>query len=73
MTDLLIRNLDQEAVRRIDASAERLGLSRNEYLRRELIRLTQMGTRPATRQDLTRSAEIFADVLDESVMRRAWS
>lgn len=73
MTDLLIRNLDDDAVRRIDATAERQGLSRNEYLRREITRLAQVGTRPMTLDDLARSAEIFADVTDESVMRQAWS
>ncbi|NDL56216.1 ribbon-helix-helix protein, CopG family [Phytoactinopolyspora mesophila] len=72
MTDLLIRNIDEEAVRRIDANAERQGLSRSEYLRREVSRLAQIGARPATRADLARSAELFADLADESVMEQAW-
>jgi len=33
MPNILIRDLSQEAVDRIDAAAANLGLSRNEYLR----------------------------------------
>jgi hypothetical protein len=36
MANILIRDLSQEAVDRIDAAAANLGLSRNEYLRRKL-------------------------------------
>ncbi len=35
MANILIRDLSQEAVDRIDAAAAGLGLSRNEYLRRK--------------------------------------
>ena len=35
MPNILIRDLSQEAVDRIDAAAANLGLSRNEYLRRK--------------------------------------
>ena len=35
MPNILIRDLSQEAVDRIDAAAAGLGLSRNEYLRRK--------------------------------------
>ncbi|MGH3096001.1 MAG: type II toxin-antitoxin system VapB family antitoxin [Streptosporangiales bacterium] len=73
MTDLLIRNVDEQTVRRIDADAERQGLSRTEYLRREVSRLTHRGPRPATHADLTRSVAALADLADEDVMRQAWS
>lgn len=73
MSDVLIRGLAEDDVRRIDAEAERRGLSRNEYLRREVSRLAQHGGRPATRADLTRAAEIVADLGDEDLMRQAWS
>lgn len=36
MTNVLVRGLSDEAVARIDRTAEELGLSRNEYLRRQL-------------------------------------
>ncbi|MGI8947507.1 MAG: hypothetical protein ACR2FV_05950 [Ornithinimicrobium sp.] len=32
LTDVLIRNVDEQALRRLDAEAGRLGLSRNEDL-----------------------------------------
>jgi Ribbon-helix-helix protein, copG family. len=71
--DLLIRSVDEDTLRRIDADAERLGLSRTEYLRREIVRLGQRGTRPTTREDLTRAMKVFADLSDDAVMSRAWS
>jgi hypothetical protein len=73
MPDLLIRNVDDDTVRRIDADAQRQGLSRNEYLRREVSRLGRGAGRPATRDDLVRSMEAFADLGNDSVMDRAWS
>lgn len=73
MPDLLIRSVDEETLRRIDADAERLGLSRSEYLRREIVRLSQRGNRPTTREDLTRAMKVFADLSDDQVMSRAWS
>lgn len=72
MPDLLIRNLDDEDLRGIDALARRLGISRRELLRREAHNLARRGTVPVTREDLGRSAAVFADALDESVMDNAW-
>lgn len=73
MSDLLIRNIDDETVRRIDADAARQGLSRNEYLRRAVVRFAGVAARPATRADLSRSVDLFADLSDEETMDRAWS
>jgi hypothetical protein len=70
--DLLIRNVDDEVIRLIDAAAERLGLSRNEYLRRSVVKIAQVSARPVSREDLKRSLELMADLDDESVMARAW-
>lgn len=72
MPDILIRDLPEHVVAAIDANARRLGLSRNEYLRR------QLGTEPrphgaVTVADLKRSAEVFADLNDPDVMSGAWS
>ena len=36
MTDILIRGISDEAIARIEEQASKLGLSRNEYLRRQL-------------------------------------
>lgn len=73
MSDLLIRNVDEDAIRRIDADAARHGLSRNEYLRREVGRLGHAADRPVTREDLSRSLEAFAGLADDDVMRKAWT
>ena len=72
MPDITIRDLPEHVVAAIDANAQRLGLSRNEYLRR------QLGTeaRPHVTvmvADLKRSAEVFADVNDPDVMSGAWN
>jgi hypothetical protein len=73
MANILIRDLSQEAVDRIDAAAANLGLSRNEYLRRKF----EEGTTPSTErtvsaEDWQRSAEAFADLVDPTVMDAAW-
>ncbi len=73
MSDLLIRGLDDGAVQRVDANAARLGLSRNEYLRREIAKLAEIRDRPVNWDDLARSAALFADAADESLLRQAWT
>ena len=74
MPNILIRDLSQEAVDRIDAAAANLGVSRNEYLRRkfeENISPTGAG-RVVTAEDWQRSADVFADLADPTVMDAAW-
>ena len=73
MPNILIRDLTQQAVDRIDAAAANLGLSRNEYLRRKLEEGTNPpGEQTITAEDWRRSAEVFADLADPSVMEQAW-
>ncbi|MFC0526596.1 type II toxin-antitoxin system VapB family antitoxin [Phytohabitans kaempferiae] len=73
MPNILIRDLSQEAVDRIDAAAANLGLSRNEYLRRKFEEGTvPTGGRTVTAEDWQRSAEAFADLADPTVMDAAW-
>jgi hypothetical protein len=73
MPNILVRDLSQEAVDRIDAVAADLGLSRNEYLRRKLEEGTgPTGDRTVTAEDWQRSAEVFADLADPTVMDTAW-
>ena len=71
MTDILIRNVDEATVARLDGEAARLGLSRSEYLRRHLDGLAHPRG-PATRADLRTSVELSAGVLDAELMRQAW-
>ena len=73
MTDLLIRNVDPEVIARIESQAARLGLSREEFLRREVSRVARAQHRPTTRADLETFAETFSDLADESAMSAAWS
>lgn len=73
VTDVLIRGVAAHDLARIDERAARLGLSRGEYLRR---RITQDANREEGRltvADLHRAAELTQDLLDEDVMRDAWS
>lgn len=73
MPDILIRNLSESAIEQIDKRAADLGLSRNEFLKRELERdMRAPIERPTTLEDLRRSAEIFADLADPEVMDGAW-
>jgi hypothetical protein len=68
--DLLIRDLTEAELGRLDARARALGLSRSEYVRRRLRQ--DVGGRALTRQDLARFADAHADLVDESVMAHAW-
>lgn len=72
MTNVLIRGLSAETVARIDRSAEELGLSRNEYLRRRLEGDAPRPMAKTTEEDWNRSGEIFADLADPDVMADAW-
>ena len=73
MPNILIRDLSQAAVDRIDSAAANLGLSRNEYLRRKFDEgISPTGQRTVTADDWQRSAEVFADLADPAVMEAAW-
>ena len=74
MTDVLIRNVPDEDLARIDEQASRLGLSRGEYLRREIARVAVRSSgATVTVDDLRRAAELSKGLLDEDLMRDAWS
>ncbi len=72
MPDLLIRNVEDDDVKAIDALAARMGISRAELLRREAHNLARRGNVPMRRSDLDTSTALFADVLDEEIMEQAW-
>jgi hypothetical protein len=73
MTDLLIRDVPDEVVAAIDADASRLGLSRSEYLRRTLAQAAARTPGAViTVDDLSRFETLFADLLDDDVVRQAW-
>jgi hypothetical protein len=72
MTDLLIRDVPDEVLAGIDERAQRLGLSRAEYLRRTLAREAAVTPLAVTSADLQRFADRFADLADPQTMRQAW-
>lgn len=72
MPDLLIRDVPDEVIAALDARAKRLGVSRTEYLRREMVRTASTSEEPVTVEMLRRFSETFADLGDPAVMRGAW-
>ncbi|MDQ6526197.1 ribbon-helix-helix protein, CopG family [Nocardioides sp. LHD-245] len=75
MTDVLIRNVSDDDLRRIDEKARRLGLSRVDYLRRMVIQEAARGGEAdeATVEVFARVADLAGDLADDEVMRDAWS
>lgn len=72
MPDILIRDVPDEAIAALDAHAQRLGLSRSEYLRRLLAQDASRSTEKCTMKDLRRTAHAFRDLDDPEVMAAAW-
>ncbi|AZU02214.1 MULTISPECIES: type II toxin-antitoxin system VapB family antitoxin [Brevibacterium] len=68
MTDVLIRNISDETLSRVDAMARRAGLSRAEYLRRTIDREALRSDEAATIEDLRK----FDRLADEQHMSGAW-
>jgi hypothetical protein len=75
MTDVLIRNVPDADLRRIDAKAKKMGLGRAEFLRRQIAQVAAQGPDgdDLTLDDFTRFAELASDMLDPDFERRAWS
>lgn len=73
MPDLLIRDFPAEDLDRLDEQAKRLGLSRVEYLRRQLHQTARRLDSQVTVADLSELADLIGDLGDESVIAQAWS
>lgn len=75
MTDVLIRNVPDDDLQRIDEKARRLGLSRNDYLRRQIAQdaARELGDGSATVDVFFRFADLAADLADDDAMRDAWT
>jgi hypothetical protein len=73
MIDILIRDVPEDDLSRIDQQAARLGLSRTEYLRRQIAQMAGWKVHTVSVEDLRRAAELSRDLLDDDVMRDAWS
>ena len=72
MTDVLIRGVPDDVAGALDSKARLLGISRTEYLRRELARLAMSDAGSVTADALRDFAMTFADLGDTELMRRAW-
>lgn len=72
MTDILIRGVPEDVIAAIDIKAQRLGLSRTEYLRRTLTRERDVAPAEVSVADLAVFADTFADLADPEVIDRAW-
>ncbi|MGA1837069.1 antitoxin [Herbiconiux sp. 11R-BC] len=72
MADILIRNLPEEVVADIDAQAAQLGLSRAEFVRRQLVREAARGRRSVSAADLLASDARLAGLLDDELIANAW-
>ena len=72
MADILIREVPEDVIAAIDEKAQRLGLSRSEYLRRTLARERDAQSSAVSVADLARFRDTFADLDDPDVMGSAW-
>lgn len=73
MSDVLIRDVPDDVLAAVEAHAARLGLSRNEYLRRQLAQDAARSMAPVTLDDLRWFSATFRDLADPEVMRQAWA
>ncbi|WP_198048244.1 type II toxin-antitoxin system VapB family antitoxin [Saccharomonospora iraqiensis] len=69
LTDVLIRNVPDDELQYIDERAAALGLSRGEYLRRQIAKDAVRGSGVVTPDQFAK----FTDLADEDLMRGAWS
>ena len=73
MSDVLIRDVPDDVLAVIDHRAAGLGLSRSEYLRRQLSQEAGRSEVTVTVADLERFSDLARDLEDPEVMDRAWS
>ena len=72
MADVLIRGLDDDVVRAVDVIARRMGVSRNEYLKRSLTSVAHAARGPVSSEDFAWVADTFPDLADEEAMDALW-
>jgi hypothetical protein len=72
VSDVLICDIPDDVLARIDAHAEQLGLSRVEYIRRRLAQDARTARIAVCRDDLQRFGAAVTALADEDLMREAW-
>ncbi len=73
MPDILIRNIPAADLERLDEQARRYGLSRTDFLRRQLHQQAYRSLGSVAVSDLSAMSELLADLADPTVMDEAWS
>ena len=73
MSDVLIRDVPEQVLSAIDEHAARLGLSRSEYIRRQLSQDAGRSPSAVTVDQLRQFSDRFQDLSDPEVMAQAWS
>ncbi|MDQ1483305.1 MAG: hypothetical protein QOF35_1381 [Actinomycetota bacterium] len=72
MPDVLIRDIPEAVLARVDAHAAHLGISRVEYIRRRLAADAAASNAHVSTDDLHLFADTFPDLADHEVMDAAW-
>lgn len=72
VADVLVRDVPEDVLARIDAHAARLGLSRVEYIRRRLSADAATTAEEVSAGDLRSFADLAVDLGDPQVMGAAW-
>ncbi len=73
MPDVLIRNFSADDLALLDERAARLGISRTDFLRRQLHQEAHRAAVRVTAADLSRLGAAAGDLADPAVMSDAWS
>jgi len=71
MTDVLIRNIPEQTLKRIDEIAHKQRLSRSEFLRREIGHIAA-DAGSATGIDWDRFSKAHQDLGNTKIMEQAW-
>ena len=72
MTDIWITNIPDDVIAGLDRRAGQLGLTRAEFIRRQLSTASAGGCDVVTIESLKHVAEICEDLADSEVMASAW-
>lgn len=73
MPNVLIRDIPQEDLDLLDEQARRAGLSRADFLRRQLQQRARRCSAPVAVEDLEVMTQLLQDLGDDEVMEDAWS
>jgi plasmid stability protein len=72
VADILIPDIPEDVIAAIDVKAQRLGLSRADYLRRVLTRERDAQPVEVSVADLASFSETYADLDEPDVMNHGW-